>query len=185
MRPYSLGRAPSNNRTSTTEMNQQALTNLDQDVTKARLDKYYKSQQEIKLWVFETLDMPESEINAYNARNQHLVEILKNGLVLCQLGNLLAIPNNPCRKLKNLRMPFVQMENILFFLNTCEIIGVANDEMFQTVDLFDERDPYQVIVTLMAFSRLAHSLNNKIPLIGPKATKVKPQVPYKPIKLRL
>lgn len=83
-------------------------------------------------------------------------------------------------------MPFVQMENILFFLQFCELVGMAHDEIFQTIDLFERKDPYQVVVTLMAFSRLAHAQKPHVfkTVIGPKAVKVKPQVPVKPLSLK-
>lgn len=112
------------------------------------------------------------------------MDILRDGILLCQLGNLTNIPNNPCKKFKNSKMPFVQMENISLFLKTCEMVGVPHDEIFQTVDLYDGKDPYQVIVTLISFSRFANQLNGDIPVIGPKVAKIKPSVPTKPIRLR-
>ena len=53
--------------------------------------------------------------------------------------------------------------------------GVAHDEIFQTVDLFEGKDPYQVVVTLMAFSRILHVRKQAVfRIIGPKPAKVKP-----------
>lgn len=163
---------------------QEAITNLDQEVAKLRADKYTRSEPEFKEWLFKVLSVSQDEISEYKQHNQDLIEILKSGLLLCQLGNKLSIPNNPCTKVKNSRMPFVQMENISFFLRACEMIGVPHDEIFQTVDLFDRKDPYQIIVTLISFSRLANRNNSSIPIIGPKVAKVKPQVPVKPLSLR-
>lgn len=164
--------------------NQEALTNLDQDVAQLRADKYSRSEAEIKDWLFKVLNIPISQVAEYQQHNQDLIDILKPGLLLCQLGNMLAIPNNPCTKVKNSRMPFVQMENISFFLKACEMIGVPHDEIFQTVDLFDRKDPYQVIVTLISFSRIANRMDHSIPVIGPKVAKIKPPVPLKPLSLR-
>lgn len=167
-------------------MNQTASTNLDQDLYNSRAAKFEKSQAEVVEWIFSTLQLLGPEREQYSQTDIGLSEFLKDGKLLCQLGNLLNIPQAPTSKYKNSRMPFVQMENILFFLKVCEMIGVAHDEIFQTIDLFEEKDPYQVLVTLMSFSRRAHAINpSAFPtIIGPKIVKVKPQVPFKPHKLR-
>ena len=83
-------------------------------------------------------------------------------------------------------MAFMHMENISFYLKLCELIKLPHDEIFQTVDLFENKDPYQICITLMSFSRIAHDLDNKVffKVIGPKIVKVKPTVPTKPYKLR-
>lgn len=168
-----------------TAIGQTASTNLDQDLHLSRDAKYKKSEKEVTDWIFDTLSIPRAERQQYLQRGQDLIEILKDGYILCELGNHLAI-STPTRKYKSSKMPFVQMENISFFLKTCEMIGVAHDEIFQTVDLFERKDPYQIIVTLISFSRKAHDTNRSAfpVVIGPKVVKVKPPVPRKPIGLR-
>lgn len=164
---------------------QNASTNLDQDLRSSRSDKYAKSEPEVKAWLFKVLKLPQSRIDEYNSYNLDLIEILKDGELLCKLGLLLNLQNNPCSKYKNSKMPFVQMENISFYLKACELIGVPHDEIFQTVDLFEAKDPYQVVVTMISFSRRANE-NNKIAfadVLGPKKAKVKPPVPKKPLRL--
>lgn len=167
-------------------MDQNARTNLDQDLHLSRAAKYEKSEPEVANWIFNTLQLLQTERNYYNPPEHGLMELLKDGGILCKLGNLLGLPQAPTKKYKNSRMPFVQMENILFFLQACKLAGVAHDEIFQTVDLFEAKDPYQVLVTLMSFSRKAHDINpSAFPtIIGPKIVKVKPQVPVKPMSLR-
>lgn len=169
-----------------TASGQSASTNLDQDLHLSRDAKYKKSEKEVTEWIFNALSTSQSERLQYQQHGQDLIEILKDGYVLCKLGDLLALPNSPTRKYKSSKMPFVQMENISFFLKTCEAIGVAHDEIFQTVDLFERKDPYQIIVTLISFSRRAHEVNSSAfpVVIGPKVVKVKPPVPRKPIGLR-
>lgn len=164
---------------------QLAPTNLDQDLSLSRDAKYQRSQQEVSQWVFDALTILPGDHRRSTDPNYDLIEMLKDGWMLCKLGDLLGI-EAPTRKFKNSKMPFVQMENIMFFLQTCELIGVTHDEIFQTVDLFERKDPYQVIVTLMAFSRRANEINPKAfpRVIGPKVLKVKPPVPHKPIALR-
>jgi len=55
-------------------------------------------------------------------------------------------------------MPFVQMENISHFLRACQSppLHLQSHDIFQTVDLFDKKDPAQVLQCISAFSRRAH-----------------------------
>lgn len=164
---------------------QNANTNLDQDLTNSRHQKYTKSEPEIKHWIFSVLSTPQLTIDEYSSRSLDLIDILKDGELLCKLGKLLEIPNNPCSKYKSSKMPFVQMENISFFLKACELIGIPHEEIFQTIDLYERKDPYQIIITLISFSRRANEINstNFPNVIGPKIVKIKPPVPKKPINL--
>ncbi|CAE7817363.1 unnamed protein product, partial [Symbiodinium microadriaticum] len=54
-------------------------------------------------------------------------------------------------------MPFKQMENISNFLRACRAIGVREYELFETVDLYEEKDLGVVIVCLHALSRTAQA----------------------------
>lgn len=58
-------------------------------------------------------------------------------------------------------MPFVQMENISHFLSFISRppISLAAHDVFLTVDLFEQKDPAQVIQCLGAFSRAANRLD--------------------------
>lgn len=58
-------------------------------------------------------------------------------------------------------MPFVQMENISHFLRACETppLSLPAHDRFLTVDLFDQKDPAQVIQCIAAFSRRANQVN--------------------------
>lgn len=57
-------------------------------------------------------------------------------------------------------MPFVQMENISQFLTTVSNppISLPPHDRFLTVDLYEKKDPAQVIQCLGAFSRVAHNI---------------------------
>jgi hypothetical protein len=177
-----------------TKMDQNATTNIDQDVANSRNIKYQNSQQEVKQYIYDTLQQKFSTLlpskygsgESIDLKSVELMDMLKDGEVLCRLGSLLSIPTNPTTKFKNSKIPFIQMENISFFLSLCELIDLPHDEIFQTVDLFESKDPYQVIVTLMSFSRIANSIDStSFPkVIGPKTVKIKPPVPVKPFKLR-
>jgi transgelin len=68
---------------------------------------------------------------------------------------------SPGVKYKASSMPFVQMENISHFLRACEMapINLPAHDRFLTVDLFDGKDPAQVLQCIAAFSRRANAVN--------------------------
>ncbi|GAO13270.1 hypothetical protein UVI_02026160 [Ustilaginoidea virens] len=70
-------------------------------------------------------------------------------------------------------MPFVQMENISHFLRACQAppFNLHQHDMFLTVDLYEQKDPAQVLQCLGAFSRAAYDAHpNRFPEpIGPKS----------------
>ncbi len=72
----------------------------------------------------------------------------------------LAIPP-PGVRFKQSAMPFVQMENISQFLHACQQppLNLQQHDMFLTVDLFESKDPAQVLQCLGAFGRAAHNVN--------------------------
>lgn len=84
----------------------------------------------------------------------------------------LAIPP-PGIKFKSSGMPFVQMENISHFLRAClsPPLNLHEHDTFLTVDLYEQKDPAQVLQCLGAFSRAAHAANpSRITgVIGPRA----------------
>ncbi|OJD29185.1 calponin domain-containing protein [Diplodia corticola] len=141
-----------------------SVSSLDQDMRRLRMQKAKDpaAVNETTTWIEETLGqkLPPGD----------LMDALKDGTILCQLANL-AIPP-PGIKFKKSAMPFMQMENISHFLKACEKqpIGLHAHDRFLTVDLFEKKDPAQVLQCLASFSRIAHSLNPaKFPTcIGPK-----------------
>ena len=57
-------------------------------------------------------------------------------------------------------MPFVQMENISNFLRACQVapLNLPPHDVFLTVDLYERKDPLQVLQCISAFSRSANLL---------------------------
>ncbi|KAK7734618.1 calponin [Botryosphaeria dothidea] len=141
-----------------------SVSSLDQDMRRLRTQKGKDpaAVSETTRWIEETLGqkLPAGD----------LMDALKDGTVLCQLANL-AIPP-PGIKFKKSAMPFMQMENISHFLKACEQppISLPAHDRFLTVDLFEKKDPAQVLQCLGSFSRAAHAVNPaKFPTcIGPK-----------------
>lgn len=82
----------------------------------------------------------------------------------------------PGVKFKQSAMPFVQMENISHFLRACKLppLNLQEHDVFLTVDLYEQKDPAQVLQCIGAFSRAAHAVNpSKFPSpIGPKRSNV-------------
>lgn len=77
-------------------------------------------------------------------------------------------------------MPFVQMENISHFLRACEMppLSLPAHDRFLTVDLYDRKDPAQVLQCIAAFSRRANIVNPgdfPTPLGGKSKSTMSPQ----------
>ena len=96
----------------------------------------------------------------------------------------MAVPT-PIR-FKKSAMPFIQMENIAHFLKACEMppLNLPSHDRFLTVDLYESKDPAQVLQCLTAFSRAANQINAaSFPSsIGPKrgGSVMSPTTPSKP-----
>lgn len=75
-----------------------------------------------------------------------------------RLANLAS--GGPRIRYKESRMPFVQMENISHFLHACQSppLNLQTHDVFQTVDLYEAKDPAQVLQCIVAFSRRAHAI---------------------------
>ena len=78
-----------------------------------------------------------------------------------RLVNLAAPPGV---RFKESPMPFVQMENISHFLRACQShpLDLQSHDVFQTVDLYESKDPAQVLQCISAFSRRAHAVQPSI-----------------------
>ncbi|CAI6313391.1 unnamed protein product [Periconia digitata] len=129
-----------------------SVTSLDQDMKRLRMGRYTpQAANEARAWIEEILGerLPAGD----------LLDALKDGTVLCKLVNL-AVPN-PGVKFKKSPMPFIQMENISHFLRACEVapLSMPSHDRFLTVDLYEAKDPAQVLQCLNAFSRVANSVN--------------------------
>ncbi|KAG0207542.1 Muscle-specific protein 20 [Mortierella sp. NVP41] len=90
---------------------------------------------------------------------------LKDGVILCKLMNVL-IPGFV--KIKSSKMPFVQMENISRFLQGCEKLGCPKHDLFQTIDLYENKNPGQVVDAIWSLSRHAAKAGCDTPILGPK-----------------
>ncbi|PIG83162.1 calponin domain-containing protein [Aspergillus arachidicola] len=140
-----------------------SVTSLDKDLRSLRLSRYTpQAAAEVRSWIEEVLHerLPAGD----------LLDALKDGVALCRLVNLAVSPGV---KYKQSSMPFVQMENISHFLRACQIppLSLPPHDVFLTVDLYEAKDPAQVLQCLVAFSRRANALQpGKFPRsIGPQS----------------
>ncbi|KAK4039982.1 hypothetical protein C8A01DRAFT_16103 [Parachaetomium inaequale] len=143
-----------------------SVSSLDKDLRKMRLDKYTPAAaNEARQWI--------EDILGERLPGGDLLDVLKDGVALCKLVNLAVGP--PGVKFKKSPMPFVQMENISHFLRACQAppLNLQQHDMFLTVDLYEQKDPAQVLQCLGAFSRAASGVNpSAFPMaIGPRSAR--------------
>lgn len=154
------------------------VTSLDEDLKILRESKFSNGAiEDIKNWIFQSVLKEAST-------DQSLIASLKDGTVLCKLANEIYSADDPSNKTlikwKESKMPFVQMEQISQFLDFARSYGVPEDELFQTVDLFEEKDPAIVYQTLKSLSRYANRRHpNRFPVIGPQLAVKRPRPPIK------
>ncbi|KAK3938492.1 Transgelin [Diplogelasinospora grovesii] len=129
-----------------------SVSSLDKDLRKLRLEKYTPAAaNEARSWI--------EGILGERLPGGDLLEGLRDGVALCKLVNLAVGP--PGVKFKKSAMPFVQMENVSHFLRACQSppLNLQQHDMFLTVDLYEQKDPAQVLQCLGAFSRAANNVN--------------------------
>lgn len=96
-------------------------------------------------------------------RDQPFEKVLKDGVILCNMMNVL-IPGS-VKRINKKGSNFQLMENHAAFQKGMKKFGVPDDEIFQTVDLFEARNIKQVVKSLNALARIA---SNKPEYTGPK-----------------
>ncbi|XP_069680612.1 muscle-specific protein 20 isoform X2 [Periplaneta americana] len=78
-------------------------------------------------------------------------DVLRDGQVLCKLMNKICPGSIP--KINTSGGQFKMMENINVFQQALKNYGVADVDVFQTVDLWEKKDIAQVTTTLFALGR--------------------------------
>ncbi|KAI9223038.1 calponin homology domain-containing protein [Blastocladiella britannica] len=125
---------------------------------KAKLDGKVSAEQidDARRWIAEVLgrDVPVLD-----------QPTLKDGTLLLEL---LAAITGKTVKIQRSKMPFMQMENVAQFLLGAEKLGCPQHDLFQTIDLYENKNFGQVIMALYSVARHAHKAGLQVPLLGPK-----------------
>ncbi|POM75564.1 IQ motif containing GTPase activating protein [Phytophthora palmivora] len=97
---------------------------------------------------------------------------LKDGVILCTLMNKIKPGLIP--RIQTSTMPFKQMENVSAFVRACRSIGVAEFDLFETVDLFNQKNLGQVVQCIHALGRTIQKTMPEYdgPLLGVKESTV-------------
>jgi len=111
----------------------------------------------------EILDWIEAVTGEKIPRDQPFEKVLKDGVILCNMMNKL-IPG-VVKRINKKGSNFQLMENHAAFQKGMKKFGVPEDEIFQTVDLFEARNVKQVVLSLGALARIA---SNNPDYTGPK-----------------
>jgi len=91
---------------------------------------------------------------------------LKDGVILCRLLN--AIHPNLISKIHTANRGYLHMENITNYLKGCEALGLKRVELFDTTDLYDEKNKYLVLRNIHSLGRAAKNLGFSGPQIVTK-----------------
>jgi transgelin len=125
------------------------------------LPQMEEQQKEVLRWIGEILGEPLDD--------KPFAEVLRDGIVLCRLLNKVSKSDVRYTESKQL---FVQRENITSFINGLRQLGLNEYELFQTNDLFEEKNLKLVVISLYALSRhLQKTGAIGGPFIGPQLPK--------------
>lgn len=126
-----------------------------------------EKEQECRVWMESVTGeaLPGSASPAEPLGAQKFHEALKDGTYLCKLMS--AITGKPVKH-NDSKMAFKQMENITKFLTACENYGMHKADLFQTVDLYENQNMWQVVCTIMALGRKAQANGYAGPVLGPR-----------------
>lgn len=115
----------------------------------------------------QALDWVEANLGEPLDRKTPYDDLLKDGIVLCNLMNKL-MPG--CiKKIDKKGGGFALMQNIERFQNAAKTYGVPPNEVFQTVDLWEKKNIPQVTLCIHALGRVAQTRSDYSgPMLGPK-----------------
>ncbi|KAI9227928.1 MAG: calponin homology domain-containing protein [Piptocephalis tieghemiana] len=132
---------------------------LDRDVRGRLAAKYDPGREDAaKEWICTVLgEDPFPEGSSF-------IQSLKDGVILCKVLQ----KAKPGTRFKTSKMPFIQMENIETFLRGAKDIGCPDHDLFMTVDLYEEKNPTQVVDAIWSFSRHCAQAGLPFPILGPK-----------------
>jgi hypothetical protein len=149
---------------------------MDAELAAKRLAHFDTARAAVAInWLCELSKTPKFSVEQMWAR-------LKDGHILCSAANRLQA--NACPKVNSSAMPFKQMENITAFINSCRsVFRVPEHELFETVDLYEEKDLESFVTCICSLGRVvatAPPRGFKGPHIGSVSTPS--QITEQPVK---
>ncbi|GAB5367060.1 hypothetical protein AAMO2058_001197400 [Amorphochlora amoebiformis] len=115
-------------------------------------------------------------INAVLKKNVDSFEKLMKGDILCRVVN--KIRPGTVKRINRMNASYFKMENIDHFLNGCRVIGVADHDLFVTVDFFEQRKFNMVAHTVLHLGVAARAFPDfKGPYPGGAGSDSKSKVP--------
>jgi hypothetical protein len=90
--------------------------------------------------------------------DQTFPQYLKSGIVLCKLIN--TVKPNAVTKVNEGTVAYKQMENIEHYLKACSELGLHQQDLFNTSDLFNEKNVNLVINSIHVFAHFIEKLPN-------------------------
>jgi len=123
---------------------------LQQAVLDKQAAKYNENEGHALLeWTKELIG---ENINTAGNRENFLA-VLKDGVILCKLIN--AVKEGTVKKIQKPNSNIACLDNINQFVTGCRGVGVGDEETFQSVDLFEDRDLFSVCITMFSLGRKA------------------------------
>ncbi|GAV02231.1 hypothetical protein RvY_12823-1 [Ramazzottius varieornatus] len=93
-------------------------------------------------------------------------ELLKDGQVLCRL--MRKVDPRLIRKINTSGGPIKLMENLAVFTEACRQLGVQHYDLFQSIDLWEQRDIGAVYNCLSQLGGILQSIRPDLPAYGPR-----------------
>ncbi|GAU88026.1 hypothetical protein RvY_00798 [Ramazzottius varieornatus] len=115
-------------------------------------------EQHALQWIFSILGEPVPQ--------GRFEDILRDGTVLCRFMNKIRPDLLP--KFSPSDQPAKQRENIGFFTQAAQAMGVQGTDIFQTIDLYEQKDPVSVANCLSRLGGILQRDRPDLPAHGPK-----------------
>jgi len=133
---------------------------LDLELEAKKMAKYDKEMEnDVRYWI--------EAVTGEQFKHEDFQESLKDGILLCKLCNVVKPGSIP--KINTSRLPFMQMENIGYFLKAADEMGLPKHDAFRTVDLFEGKNIPVVIQSLFIFGSVVQKLPGyNGPILGVK-----------------
>jgi hypothetical protein len=123
------------------------LGSLERDIQNKLKAKYDpKKEQEVKEWI---------EAIVERKFEKPLSEELKSGIIVCELLNRIWPGAVASDKIHQKLTPFNMRENITAYLESCKVLGMSDVYLFDTDDLFLEKNMISVVDQFVSLSHLA------------------------------